>query len=80
MSYAIVLAPEAVEDLEGLKANVRAVVRAAIETHLRHSQQEQAAVGLKGYAGSDAHNIDCAWTIFAFSTIFLIRPWKSSQS
>jgi mRNA interferase RelE/StbE len=36
MPYAIILAQEAVEDFNGLKANVRAVVRTAIETHLRH--------------------------------------------
>jgi prevent-host-death family protein len=36
MPYAIILAPEAVEDLKSLRANVRAVVRAAIESHLRH--------------------------------------------
>ena len=36
MPYAIVLAPEATEDLEGLKANVRAKVRDGLETHLRH--------------------------------------------
>jgi mRNA interferase RelE/StbE len=36
MPYAIVLAPEAVEDLKSLKANVRAIVRAALETYLRH--------------------------------------------
>src|SRR5262245_25017383 len=36
MRYDIVLAPEAVEDLNDLKANVRATVRDAIEQHLRH--------------------------------------------
>jgi mRNA interferase RelE/StbE len=36
MRYAIVLSPEAVEDLDHLKANLRAGVRDAIETHLRH--------------------------------------------
>ncbi len=36
MPFAIVLAPEAVEDLKRLRANVRADVRAALETHLRH--------------------------------------------
>ena len=36
MPYAIVLAPEAVKDLKSLKANVRAIVRAALETYLRH--------------------------------------------
>jgi mRNA interferase RelE/StbE len=36
MSFAIVLAREAVEDFKGLKANVRADVRSALEAHLRH--------------------------------------------
>jgi mRNA-degrading endonuclease RelE of RelBE toxin-antitoxin system len=36
MRFAIVLAPEAVEDLRGLTANVRATVRDALETYLRY--------------------------------------------
>ena len=36
MAYAIVLAPEAVDDLRNLRANVRSTVRTAFETHLRH--------------------------------------------
>src|SRR5437762_1215617 len=36
MRYDILLAPEAVEDLDDLKPNVRAAVRDAIEEHLRH--------------------------------------------
>src|SRR5438093_11699906 len=36
MRYDIVLAPEAVEDLDNLKANIRAAVRDAIERHLRN--------------------------------------------
>jgi mRNA-degrading endonuclease RelE of RelBE toxin-antitoxin system len=36
MRFAIVLAPEAVDDLGRLKANLRSEVRKAIETHLRH--------------------------------------------
>src|SRR5437773_11574578 len=36
MRYAIVLAPEAVDDFDNLKANIRAAVRDAIELHLRH--------------------------------------------
>jgi len=36
MRYEIVLAPEAVEDLQDLKATVRATVREVIEQHLRH--------------------------------------------
>ena len=36
MRYAILLAPEAVEDLRRLKANERSAVKEALETHLRH--------------------------------------------
>ena len=36
MRYAIILAPEATEDLDDLKANLRAEAREGIETHLRH--------------------------------------------
>jgi mRNA interferase RelE/StbE len=36
MPFQIVLALEAAEDLRGLEANLRAAVRDAIETHLRH--------------------------------------------
>jgi len=36
MAFDMVLAPEAVEDVERLKANVRALVRTEIERHLRH--------------------------------------------
>jgi mRNA interferase RelE/StbE len=34
MGFRIVLAPQAVEDLRQLKANLRAAVKAAIQTHL----------------------------------------------
>ena len=36
MRFKIVLAPEAVEDLRRVKAHVRAAVRVALETLLRH--------------------------------------------
>lgn len=36
MRFEILLAPEAVEDLRKLKAALRAAVREALETHLRH--------------------------------------------
>ncbi|HEY2755680.1 MAG TPA: type II toxin-antitoxin system RelE/ParE family toxin [Pseudolabrys sp.] len=36
MPFAIILAPEAVEDLKRLKANIRSTVRDALEAHLRH--------------------------------------------
>jgi len=37
MPYEIILSPEAVEDLRQIKANTRAIVKDAIETHLRHN-------------------------------------------
>lgn len=37
MAYALLLAPEAVDDLKRLSANVRATVRTALEAHLRHA-------------------------------------------
>ena len=36
MPFDIILAPEAVEDLKGLKAHIGAAVRAALKTHLKH--------------------------------------------
>jgi mRNA-degrading endonuclease RelE of RelBE toxin-antitoxin system len=36
MPYEIILAPEAVQDLRSLKANVRSEVRDAMQTHLTH--------------------------------------------
>jgi len=40
MPYEIVLAPEAAEDLDGLKATFRAEVREGMETHLRHEPRK----------------------------------------
>jgi mRNA-degrading endonuclease RelE of RelBE toxin-antitoxin system len=51
MRYAIVLSPEAVEDLEHLKANSRASVREAIETHLRHSPTKVSKSRIKRLRG-----------------------------
>ena len=36
MRFEIILSPEAAKDLRALKANVRAAVKEALETHLRH--------------------------------------------
>jgi mRNA-degrading endonuclease RelE of RelBE toxin-antitoxin system len=36
MQHEILFAPEAVEDLKRLRANVRAAVKDAVERHLRH--------------------------------------------
>lgn len=51
MRFAIVLAPEAVKDLGMLKANVRAVVRTAIETHLRHDPRKMSRSRIKRLRG-----------------------------
>jgi mRNA interferase RelE/StbE len=51
MPFAIVLAPEAVEDLHRTKANVRADVRAALETHLRHEPKKVSRSRIKRLRG-----------------------------
>jgi len=51
MRCEIVLAPEAVEDLRALKANVRAVLRQALETHLRHEPTKLARSRIKRLRG-----------------------------
>jgi len=47
MRFAIILAPEAVEDLKGLRANVRTEVRAALEVHLRHEPEKASRTRIK---------------------------------
>jgi mRNA interferase RelE/StbE len=51
MTCEIVLAPEALEDLRALKANVRASVRAALETHLRHEPGKASRSRIKRLRG-----------------------------
>lgn len=51
MPFEIVLAPEAVEDLRALKANLRASVRDAIETHLRHAPAKTSRSRIKRLRG-----------------------------
>ena len=51
MPFAIVLAPEAVEDLRILKANLRATVRDALETHLRHEPMKTSRSRIKRLRG-----------------------------
>jgi len=51
MDYAIVLAPEAVDDLRRLSANVRAIMRAALETHLRHESGKTSRSRIKRLRG-----------------------------
>jgi len=51
MRFAIVLAPEAVDDLNALRANIRAAVRAAVETHLRHEPKKISRSRIKRLRG-----------------------------
>jgi len=51
MQFEIVLAPEAVEDLKKLKANVRADVRAALERHLRREPDKASRSRIKQLRG-----------------------------
>ena len=51
MRYDILLAPEAVEDLRRLKANVRAEVGNAIERHLRHEPKKTSRTRIKRLRG-----------------------------
>ena len=51
MRYEIVLAPEAVEDLNVLKAAIRSTVRKALETHLRHEPTKVSRSRIKRLRG-----------------------------
>lgn len=51
MPYRIVLAPEAVEDLRRLPANVRAEVRDAIKRYLRHRPEAVSKARIKKLRG-----------------------------
>ena len=51
MPFAIVLAPEAVEDPERLKAAVRSTVKDAMETHLRHAPEKTSRSRIKRLRG-----------------------------
>jgi mRNA-degrading endonuclease RelE of RelBE toxin-antitoxin system len=51
MPFQIVLAPEAVGDLRRLKANLRTVVREALETHLRHKPTRTSRSRIKRLRG-----------------------------
>ncbi|HUC61059.1 MAG TPA: type II toxin-antitoxin system RelE/ParE family toxin [Alphaproteobacteria bacterium] len=52
MRYTIVLAPEAVEDLRRLRADLRAEVRSAIEIHLRHEPRKTSRSRIKRLRGT----------------------------
>lgn len=51
MPFDIILAPEAVDDLKRLTAHVRAAVRVALETHLRHEPEKTSRSRIKRLRG-----------------------------
>jgi mRNA interferase RelE/StbE len=51
MSFEIILAPEAVDELRALKPHTRAIVRAALETHLRHEPAKASRSRIKRLRG-----------------------------
>jgi len=51
MLFEIILAPEAVDDFRHLRANVRARVRDAMETHLRHEPRQTSRSRIKRLKG-----------------------------
>ena len=51
MAFEIILAPEAVEDFGRLGAHVRATVRAALETYLRHEPGKASRSRIKRLRG-----------------------------
>jgi mRNA interferase RelE/StbE len=51
MPFAIMLSPEAVEDLRRLRSNVRAEVRQAIEVHLRREPRKASRSRIKRLRG-----------------------------
>lgn len=53
MSFEIILAPEAADDLRQLKANLRSTVRTAIEAHLRHEPRKTSRSRIKRLRGID---------------------------
>jgi len=53
MPFEIVLAPEATEDLRRLRVNLRAMVRDALELHLRHEPRRTSRSRIKRLRGLD---------------------------
>ncbi len=51
MRFDIVLAPEAVDDLKRLRANLRSAVRVALETHLRYEPAKTSRSRIKRLRG-----------------------------
>jgi hypothetical protein len=57
--YEIILAPEAIEDLRRLRANIRAAVRDALETNLRYTPTKPARAASSAFGACLGHNFAC---------------------
>lgn len=51
MRFAIIMAPEAVEDFQALRARIRSMVRGSIERHLRHQPTKTSKSRIKRLRG-----------------------------
>ena len=51
MAYEIIFAPEAIEDLQRLRAVDRSVITTAIETHLPHTPRKESKTRIKHLRG-----------------------------
>ncbi len=51
MAYEIILAPEAIQDLQRLRAVDRSGITTAIETHLRHQPRKESKTRIKRLRG-----------------------------
>jgi mRNA-degrading endonuclease RelE of RelBE toxin-antitoxin system len=51
MPFAVVLAPQAIEDFKRLKAHLRAELRDALDTHLRHEPKKTSRSRIKRLRG-----------------------------
>jgi mRNA-degrading endonuclease RelE of RelBE toxin-antitoxin system len=51
MRFEIILAPEAVADFRGLRANIRSTIRDALETHLRYDPTKTSRSRIKRLRG-----------------------------
>lgn len=84
MRFEIVLAPEALEDLNTLRANVRTVVRAAIETHLRYEPRKTSRSRIKRLRGIEKPQfrlrVGEIRVFYDVSESVVERCWRSSQN
>ena len=80
MPFAVILAPEAVEDLKRLSANVRATARNALEKHLRNEPEKASRSRIKRLRGLRHPQYRSEWMRFGYFMTFPARSSKSWRS